>query len=58
MNEWSKVLVPILLTAIGVMVFDLFGEIKDIKEHQIKSNVWIYRVEQNEMKIKVLEEKQ
>ena len=57
MNEWAKILIPILITAMGILVANMLMDIKSIKVTQIKSEMWIYRVEQNELKIKHLEEK-
>jgi len=57
MNEWAKILIPILITAMGILVANMLMDIKNIKVTQIKSEMWIYRVEQNELKIKHLEEK-
>jgi len=57
MNEWAKILIPIVITAMGILVANMLMDIKSIKVTQIKSEMWIYRVEQNELKIKHLEEK-
>ena len=57
MNEWAKILIPILITAMGILVANMLMDIKNIKVTQIKSEIWMYRVEQNELKIKHLEEK-
>jgi len=57
MNEWAKILIPIVITAMGILVANMLMDIKNIKVTQIKSEMWIYRVEQNELKIKHLEEK-
>jgi len=57
MNEWAKILIPILITAMGILVANMLMDIKTIKLTQIKSEIWMYRVEQNELKIKHLEEK-
>lgn len=58
MNDWLKVMVPVLITAIGVMILNLYDDVKDIRDSQIRSKTWIYRIEQNEHKIKVLQEQQ
>jgi len=57
MNEWAKILIPIVITAMGILVANMLMDIKTIKLTQIKSEIWMYRVEQNELKIKHLEEK-
>ena len=58
MNDWLKVMVPALITAIGVMILNLYDDVKDIRDSQIRSKTWMYRIEQNEHKIKVLQEQQ
>ena len=57
MNDWLKVIVPIFLTAIGAIMFGLFNQVADIKKVQLDSQVWTYRIEQNELEIKKLKDK-
>ncbi len=56
MNEWVKIIVPIVLTGLGAMVIGLFNEVNTIKETQIEGKTWTYRIEQNELKINKLQE--
>jgi len=55
-NEWVKIIVPIVLTGLGAMVIGLFNEVNTIKETQIEGKTWTYRIEQNELKINKLQE--
>jgi len=54
-SEWLKVIVPILITGLGAVVIGLFNDVKDIRSTQLEGKTWIYRIEQNEVKIKALE---
>jgi len=57
MNDWLKVILPVFLTAIGALIFGLFNQVADIKRVQLDSQVWTYRIEQNELEIKKLQGK-
>ena len=56
MDEWLKVIVPIVITGLGAIVIGLFSEVERIKETQIEGKTWTYRIEQNELKINKLQE--
>ena len=55
MNDWLKVIVPVLLTAMMAIIFNLFNKVSHIQETQVQSRVWTYRIEQNEIEIKKLQ---
>jgi len=55
-DEWLKVIVPIVITGLGAIVIGLFSEVERIKETQIEGKTWTYRIEQNELKINKLQE--
>ena len=56
MNEWLKIIVPVIITGLGAIVIGLFSEVERIKETQIEGKTWTYRIEQNELKINKLQE--
>jgi len=51
MSDWLKVLVPIVLTGMGAIIFGLFNDVKRINATQLEGQTWMYRIEQNELKI-------
>jgi len=55
LSEWLKILIPVLLTAILAMIAGVMSDIKRIDNKQQSSAVYIFRIEQNELKIKELE---
>jgi len=54
MNEWAKVIIPVVLTGLGAVVWALIVRVDKIQETQVASKEYIYRIKQNELKIKEL----
>jgi len=57
MNEWLKIALPILLTAMLSIMYGIFERVTRIEETQIASRVYVYRIEQLELKVKVMEKR-
>ena len=57
MNDWLKVLVPGLLTGIGVLIFTIVNDITEMKQTQISAGTWFYRIEQAEVDIQELKDR-
>ena len=51
MDDWLKILVPVLLTAIGALVIGIMADINRIDNIQISSQEYIYRIEQLEIQV-------
>ena len=56
MNDWAKVLVPIIMTAMGAVIFGLFADVKRINETQMEGQLYIYRIQQLELRVEELED--
>ena len=54
MDDMFKIILPVLLTGLGVIVFSLYADIGEISQRQAASDQCIYRLEQVEMKVKEL----
>ena len=55
MNEWLKIIVPLILTALGILVFDVIADINIIKNKQSEAQQYVYRVKQLELKVQKIE---
>jgi len=55
MNDWLKIIVPIVLTGSGIMMYSLFTEIHRIEDKLLEGDLVIYRIEQLEIKVKELQ---
>ena len=55
MNEYAKIILPVVLTGIGAVLWTLIGSVADIKKTQVASQEYIYRIEQLEIKVKSIE---
>ena len=58
MAEWLKILIPVLLTAILAAIAGMLADINRIDSNQKASAVHIYRIDQNEIKIRELQERE
>ena len=54
-SEWIKILLPVILTGLGVMVVELFSDVKNIEQRQEAGKVYVYRLGQVELKVKELD---
>jgi len=55
MSELAKIIIPVMLTAILAIIAGIMADIDRIESKQQSSAVYIFRIEQNEIKIKELE---
>jgi len=54
MDDITRMLVPLLITALGVVVFQLYGDVKHLETVQAEAHEYIYRIEQLETKVEEL----
>ncbi|RKZ46093.1 MAG: hypothetical protein DRQ58_09285 [Gammaproteobacteria bacterium] len=57
MDDWLKVVVPVLLTGIGAMIFNLYSDVSELHATLLGNKEYIYRIQQNEIKIDKLEKR-
>ena len=58
MTDLAKIVVPLILTAVGIFMYDMYQDIGVIQKRLNENNEFIYRIERNEVKIKQLEDKE
>lgn len=51
MEEWAKVVLPVILTGLMASIYGLYSDVAGIKEHQAGSEVYIYRLRQVELEV-------
>ena len=51
MEEWAKVIVPVILTGLLASIYELYSDVAGIKEHQASSEVYMYRLRQVEREV-------
>jgi len=57
MNEALKLIIPVLLTGLGVVVFSLYSDVGEIEKKQASGEEYVYRIEQLELSVRELQEK-
>jgi len=57
MDDWLKVVVPVLLTGVGAMIINLYSDVSELQATLLGNNEYIYRIQQNEIKIDKLEKR-
>ena len=55
MEDWLKIIVPVIVTGMGVIIFELFSDVRRLESTLLGNKEYIYRIEQNEIKIKELQ---
>lgn len=57
MDDWLKVVVPVLLTGVGAMIINLYSDVSELHATLLGNKEYIYRIQQNEIKIDKLEKR-
>ena len=55
MNDWLKIIVPVLLAGAGIVLYGLFIEVNRIENKLLEGDLVIYRIEQLEIDVKELQ---
>lgn len=54
-NDWLKVIVPILITGVGIITYGLFHDVSRIEKRLLEGDMVLYRIEQLEIDVKELQ---
>lgn len=57
LNEWLKIVVPVILSAVGVFIWGMTQDIANIQEKQAEAMVQVHRLDVLETKVeRILQE--
>lgn len=57
MNEWLKIIVPVILSAVGVFIWGMRQDMNDLQDTQSEGMVHVHRLDELEAKVeRILQE--
>jgi len=55
MNDWLRVVFPLVITALAIILYDMHGDIVELEKRSASAEEYIYRIERLEAKVETLQ---
>jgi len=55
-DKWLQIIIPLILSGMGIIIFNLHTDIQEISGKQREAKEFIYRIEQTELRVRKIED--